>query len=375
MKIAVLVSGGVDSSVALRLLHDAGHEVTAFYLKIWLEDELSYLGDCPWEDDLAYARKVCEQVDVPLEVVSLQKEYWDRVVSYTLDEVKKGRTPNPDMMCNARVKFGAFYDKIDDSFEKVATGHYAQVETASVGASYMTPQRMRLMRSKDSVKDQTYFLAHLSQDQLQRAMFPIGHLIKDEVRALAKKYDLPNQARKDSQGICFLGNIDYKEFIRHHLGKKKGDIIEFESNKKLAQHDGFWFYTKGQRHGLGLSGGPWYVVEKDVDQNIVYVSNHYHEEDKHRDTIKVEDVHLIDPAMKVADLLEVEGLRVKVRHGEHDYAVQILSLQDSPLDKGGLGGIRNPLAVKIDGNDQGLAAGQFAVFYDGEVCLGSGVIA
>jgi len=209
MKIAVLTSGGVDSSVALRLLKDEGHDLTAFYLKIWLEDELAYLGDCPWEEDLDYVRQICDQIDVPLEVVPMQKEYWERVVQYTVAEAKAGRTPNPDILCNQQIKFGQFYEVIDDSFEKVATGHYANVEE--------TDKDFVLKRAPDPIKDQTYFLAQISQEQLSRAMFPIGKYKKEEVRELARKFDLPNQDRKDSQGICFLGKIPFREFLKHHL--------------------------------------------------------------------------------------------------------------------------------------------------------------
>jgi len=189
MKVAALVSGGVDSSVALALLKEQGHDITAFYLKIWLEDDLSYLGECPWEEDLKYVRKVCEQLKVPLKIINLQKAYWDRVVSYTLEEVKAGRTPNPDIMCNSQVKFDAFFEHIDDSFDKIATGHYAALKKKD--GAWM------LKRVQDPMKDQTYFLARMTQQQLSRALFPIGTLMKSDVRKLAQKYDLPTQERKE----------------------------------------------------------------------------------------------------------------------------------------------------------------------------------
>ena len=349
MKIACLVSGGVDSSVALKLLKDQGHDVTAFYLKIWLEDELSFLGDCPWEEDLDFVEKVCEQVGVPLEVISLQREYLDRVVSYHIDEVAKGRTPNPDMMCNQRVKFGAFFERIDDSFEKVATGHYAQVEEQD--------GQFFLKKAPDPIKDQSYFLAAMSQEQLARAMFPIGHLQKPEVRELADKFNLVNKDRKDSQGICFLGKIQYNEFLKQHLGEKPGDILEFETGEKLGGHKGFYFHTVGQRKGLGLSGGPWYVVGKDTDKNIVYVSREYESDEKERNEFEVGEFNWFNTAP------ESKELQVKVRHGESFYNCTLDFNDDG-----------SKAMVHIDGRDQGLAAGQFAVFYDGEICLGSGVI-
>jgi len=350
MKIAVLVSGGVDSSLALQLLHEQGHDLTAFYLKIWLEDELSFLGDCPWEQDLEYVKKLCEKLNIPLKVLSLQKEYHDLVVSYTIDQVKIGKTPNPDVLCNRLIKFGAFYDKIDEKFEKVATGHYAKV--VKQGDLYV------LQKTNDEIKDQTYFLSRLSQKQLSRAIFPIGHLTKSEVRDLASKYDLPSKDRKDSQGICFLGKIKFRDFLKQHLGVKTGDIIQFETKEKLGDHEGFWYHTIGQRKGLGLSGGPWYVVSKDTEKNIVCVSNQYYSEEKRRDSIKVSGCHWISGnCPKNADL------QVKIRHGQGVYDAQA-NFQDDG----------NNGFIKIGENDQGIAPGQFAVFYDKDVCLGSGVI-
>lgn len=349
MKIAVLVSGGVDSSVALRILKDQRHDVTAFYLKIWLEDELAHLGSCPWEEDLAYVTELCQQLDVPLKVISLQKEYWEQVVAYTIDEVKRGRTPNPDIMCNERVKFGAFFDHIDDSYEKVATGHYAQVKENN-GV-------FELHRAPDEIKDQTYFLAHLSQKQLSRALFPIGEFTKQEVRERAQSYDLPTQARKDSQGICFLGKLKFSEFLKFHVGTKRGDLVEFETGSKMGQHKGFWFYTVGQRQGIGLAGGPWYVVKKDPKNNIVYISREYHAADKERNKVSVGPVHWI------GGLSAKEHVQVKLRHGKqlHDARVSW-----NTMDQG--------TEIILSERDQGIAPGQFAVLYDGSRCIASAVI-
>ncbi len=349
MKIAVLVSGGVDSSVALRLLKDQGHDLTAFYLKIWLEDELSYLGDCPWEEDLSYVRAVCEQAGVPLKVVSLQKEYWDQVVSYTMAEIKSGRTPNPDVLCNQRIKFGMFFNHIDDSFDKVATGHYAQV--------IETDGQHQLHRAPDPIKDQTYFLSYLSKAQLSRALFPIGHLHKDEVRILAQKFDLPNKERKDSQGICFLGKLKFSDFIKYHVGENPGDMIEYETGNKLGTHKGFWFHTIGQRQGSGLAGGPWYVVAKDTIANKVFISRNYYSEDKKRDTFMVSNCNWLSgtPPTKT-------DLQVKLRHGKNIYNCTAVQLTE------------NEWQVTLAQDDQGIAPGQFAVFYDGEICLGAGII-
>lgn len=356
MNIAVLISGGVDSAVALRLLKEQRHDLTAFYLKIWLEDELAFLGECPWEEDLAMVRAVCEQAGVPLEVVSLQTEYWDEVVAITLAEVKAGRTPNPDMLCNQRIKFGKFYEKIDASYDKVATGHYAQLEEKG-GVFY-------LKKSPDPIKDQTYFLAHLNQDQLKRALFPIGSYTKTEVRAKARQFNLPNQDRKDSQGICFLGKIKFSAFVKHHLGEREGDFVEVETGEKVGRHKGFWYYTIGQRQGMGLAGGPWYVVNKDTENNRVYISRHYHSEDKTRNTFRVGALNWLSGYAPPLD--QPVALGVKVRHGEKTYGAEVTFE--------GAAGAAGEAVVRLDESDQGLAAGQFAVFYDGEFCLGAGVI-
>ncbi len=348
MKIAVLLSGGVDSSVALRLLKDEGHELTAFYLKIWLQDEFSFLGECPWEEDLKYARSVCEQSDVPLKIIPLQTEYWENVVSYTISEIKEGRTPNPDIFCNSLIKFGEFYDKIDSSFEKVASGHYAKVEM--INGKYL------LKTSPDPLKDQTYFLAYLTQHQLSRALFPIGKYKKSEIRRLAEENNLPTMARRDSQGICFLGQIKFKEFIYHHLGEVEGDIIDIDTGKILGKHPGYYYFTIGQRSGLKLGGGPWFVVKKDVKNNVIFISkeNLAVRERAEFTAGKFNWIAGVPPAGK--------NLKVKIRHGARMY--------DCIIEWSG----KDVLNVKLSDSDTGIAPGQFAVFYDDDVCLGGGVI-
>jgi len=349
MKIAVLTSGGVDSSVALRLLKDQGHELTAFYLKIWLEDELQHLSDCPWKEDLSYVQQICSEINVPLEIIPMQKEYFDTVVSYTISEVKAGRTPNPDVMCNNNIKFGLFFNKMGQQFDKVATGHYAQV--------FEKDGRTYLKQAPDNIKDQTYFLSNLKPDQLKKLIFPIGNLNKTAVRDLAEKYDLPNKDRKDSQGICFLGKFKYNDFINHYLGEKKGDIIEFETGEKLGRHEGFWYYTIGQRKGIKLSGGPWFVHSKDIEKNIIYISKNYYSEDKERDELNITNLNWFaeNPPLN-------QTLKVKLRHGEGFHYCHFTELN------------KNDAKLKLSENDQGIAPGQFAAFYQGDICLGSGVI-
>ncbi len=348
MKIAVLISGGVDSSVALMNLAKQEHEITAFYLKIWLEDELAYLGECPWQEDISYAQAVCKQAGVPFEVVPLQQEYWDNVVSYAIRLIKAGQTPNPDMLCNQKIKFGAFFDKILPEFEKVATGHYAQL--------VQHKDYVELATSPDPIKDQTYFLSQLSQQQLQRALFPIGHLTKQEVRALAHEDDLATKDRKDSQGICFLGKIKFDEFVKYHLGEKAGKLIEYESGKTVGAHKGYWFYTIGQRQGIGLSGGPWYVVAKNIHDNTVFVSRTYYEPEKERSRVYVTDFNWIVGHAPIA-----RDFMVKLRHGP-------------VMTPAALEITNNQGVVQLSVRDQGIAPGQFVAFYDKNICHGSALI-
>jgi tRNA-specific 2-thiouridylase len=349
MNIAVLLSGGVDSSVALKLLQAQGHTVTAFYLKIWLEDELSFLGDCPWEEDLSFVKNVCQQNNVKLEIVSLQEEYKERIISYTLTEVQEGRTPNPDVLCNSRVKFGAFYDLIGNSFERVATGHYADLER--------TDDLVYLKTTPDLIKDQTYFLSHLTQAQLQKAEFPIGKYHKLQVRELAEKYNLANKMRKDSQGLCFLGKIKYSEFIKAHLGENPGLMVDIDTQKVVGQHKGLWFHTIGQRQGLGLSGGPWYVVAKDINKNILLISRNYHE-NKQRDRLIATSCNWISG--QIPDFSQ--DIQVKLRHGAQRIDAKCIDQADGTVD------------VTLAHQDQGIAPGQFVVFYHNDFCLGSGRI-
>ncbi|XP_042513110.1 tRNA-specific 2-thiouridylase MnmA [Macadamia integrifolia] len=362
LKVVVLLSGGVDSSVALRLLHAAGHSCTAFYLKIWFqEDYENFWSACPWEEDLKYATAVCEQVDVPLEIVHLSEEYWNNVVSYIIEEYRSGRTPNPDVLCNTRIKFGAFLDAITNiEFDYIASGHYARVIHP---CSDQSERPSILELSKDKVKDQTYFLSHLSQAQLRRLLFPLGCISKDEVRKIAEKMDLPNKDRKDSQGICFLGKIKFSEFVARHIGEMEGVLLEAETGDFLGKHRGFWFYTIGQRQGLRLPGGPWYVVEKDVKNNVVFVSRNYFSFDKRRRRFRVGSLKWFCGSCPN----QPNELQCKVRHGPGVYDCSLTL--DPGTDGPGLSAF-----VHLSEDDQGLAAGQFAAFYQGTTCLGSGVI-
>jgi tRNA-specific 2-thiouridylase len=351
MKVAVLCSGGVDSSVALmRLAEEGTHELTAFYLKIWLEDELAFLGQCPWEEDLRYVQEVCDLAGVPLEVVSLQQEYLHTVVAYALDELRAGHTPSPDVMCNRMIKFGAFVDRVGESFDLVASGHHARVAHRDGLA--------RLLRAADPRKDQTYFLCQMHQSQLARSLFPIGDLTKVQVREHAHRFELPNADRPDSQGICFLGRVPFNEFVRHHLGDEPGEIRELGTGRVLGEHRGTWFHTIGQRRGLGLGGGPWYVAGKDLANNVVLVVHADALAGQARSSFRIAEPHWIALAPARNDL------QVRIRHGERLDACTVSSAPDGSLT-----------VAFDDSADPGIAPGQFAALYDGDECLGGGVIA
>ena len=234
MDVAALVSGGVDSSVVVHRLCEEGYKPAIFYIRIGMEDEDGYI-DCPAEEDIELTTLIARRYGCPFEVVDLHKEYWERVVSYTVETVRRGLTPNPDMMCNKLIKFGCFEERWGYQFDRIATGHYATTDLLN-GKTYLST-------AKDPVKDQTDFLAQINFAQISKLMFPIGHLLKSEVRAIADAAGLPSAKRKDSQGICFLGKIDYNDFIERYLGKKEGRIIELETGKVIGRHQGYYVFT------------------------------------------------------------------------------------------------------------------------------------
>ena len=352
MNIAALVSGGVDSSVIVYNLKEMGYDPTIFYIKIGMEDEEGNI-QCTTEDDLYIVKFLAKKYGLKMEEVSLQQEYWDNVVTYTIESVKRGLTPNPDMMCNRWIKFGYFEQKWGAAFDKIASGHYATITEKE--------EKTFLSTAKDHVKDQTYFLAQINYLQLSKLMFPIGHLLKSEVRALATKEKLPSANRKDSQGICFLGKIQYNDFIKRYLGVKKGKIIEFETGKYLGEHDGYWFHTIGQRRGLKLSGGPWFVIKKDIEENILYVSCGYDPATQYGNIINLSGMQFITESPMLDDQ-EVE-IFFKIRHTP-DFTPGILSR------------IGDIYRITSKERVSGIAAGQFGVIYDQEhtICQGSGII-
>ena len=353
MDIAALVSGGVDSSVVVYLLKEDGYEPVIFYIKIGMESRDGFI-DCPSEEDIEITAYIARKYGCKMEVVSLHKEYWESVVSYTIDAVQRGLTPNPDIMCNKLIKFGVFEQKWGHAFDRIATGHYA----TTTGID----NKIFLSTAADKIKDQTYFLGQVNYLQISKLMFPIGHLLKKEVRAIAAAQGLPSAARKDSQGICFLGKINYNDFIRRYMGERPGKIVELETGKILGKHKGYWFHTIGQRKGLYLSGGPWFVIKKGVEENIIYVSNGYDPETQYGKTVNLQGFNFIteDPW---GDFSGEKEIAFKIRHTPE-------------FTFGTLRQIGDVYRIESDDKIQGIAAGQFGVIYDRDcrLCLGSGMI-
>ncbi|MFA8298654.1 MAG: tRNA 2-thiouridine(34) synthase MnmA [Hyphomicrobiales bacterium] len=350
MNIAALVSGGVDSSVTIPLLKKMGYEPTIFYIQIGMDDKPGF--DCPAEEDIEITTWIAKKYGLKLELVSLQDEYWETVVKYTIDTVQKGLTPNPDIMCNRLIKFGAFEEKYGKHFDKITTGHYANILETENGNFLAT--------AEDKVKDQTYFLSQITEQQVSKIMFPIGHIPKPEVRQIAEEMRLPSAHRPDSQGICFLGKVNYNDFIRRFVGEKPGAIINIDNGKRLGTHKGIWFHTIGQRRGLGLGGGPWFVVKKDIENNIIYVSNGYDPIAQYNDKVHLGEMNWINPNFDIENLSKV---KFKIRHQPEFTAGELVKDGDNYY-------------IKSDNKVSGVAPGQFGVIYNDEetICYGGGVI-
>ena len=359
-RVAVLLSGGVDSGVVTHLLCEQGLRPDLFYIRIGMEGEgLS----CTAEEDIELSQATACKYGLSLEVVDLQQEYWDNVVAYTMDRVKRGLTPNPDVMCNKLIKFGAFDQKVGHLYDYIATGHYGTIVEDGKGAPSPEFSTGRwLGTAVDPVKDQTDFLAQIDHVQLSKLLLPLGRLMKEEVRRIAEQAKLPSATRKDSQGICFLGKIDYNEFVRRFLGEKPGAIVDIATGRKLGMHKGYWFHTIGQRKGLGLSGGPWFVVRKDVRHNVVYVSQGYDTLLQYGREFSLADFHFI-AADPWKDLEEVP-VAFKIRHTD-TFADGVMRLLPD--------GTRRIVSSR---DIQGIAPGQFGVVYDKTrtICVGSGEI-
>jgi len=352
MNIATLLSGGVDSSVVVHLLKEAGYTPTLFYIKIGMDDD--ELLHCSSEEDIEMASLIAHRYGCKLEVVDLHKDYWDNVVAYTIEKVKLGLTPNPDVMCNKLIKFGVFEERVGKEFDKTATGHYA-TSTVKDGKVYLST-------AKDPIKDQTDFLAQINSLQVSKLMFPVGSLMKNEVRAIAESANLPSAKRQDSQGICFLGKVNYNDFIRRYLGEKEGPIVEFETGKIIGKHKGYWFHTVGQRKGLGLSGGPWYVIKKDVPGNVVYASKGFDVDTQYGNEFIMRDFHFITQDDWQNSTSEID-VTFKIRHTPDFTKGKIIKTFE---------GYHLTSMQKL----QGIAPGQFGVVYDSDskICIGSGEI-
>ena len=387
MNVAALVSGGVDSSVVVHLLKEQGITPDIFYIRIGMEDEEGYI-DCPAEEDIEITTFIARKYGCRFQEVNLHKEYWDNVVSYTIESVRKGLTPNPDVMCNKLIKFGAFEQRCGKDYDRTATGHYAQTECLNVsntlsvdklislyGSQHInvstyqqntsnqairqsSNQTVFLATAKDPVKDQTDFLSQLSYAQISKLMFPIGGMMKSEVRDIAHAAHLPSADRKDSQGICFLGKINYNDFLRRYLGEREGKIVELETGRILGTHRGYWFHTIGQRKGLLLSGGPWFVVKKDINENVLYVSQGYDPDAQYGNRVDLLDFHYLSCDLW-SEQLEAGNpvdVKFKIRHTP-DFA------------QGHLIRTEQGVSILSDVRIQGIAPGQYATIYDNDAHL------
>ena len=342
-KVYVGMSGGVDSSLTAALLVEQGYDVIGVYMKNWSQDLPGM--KCPWADDLADAKRVAVQLGIDFKVFDFEQEYKQRVVEYMIDEYKLGRTPNPDIMCNQEVKFRLFLDTaLAEGADMIATGHYARVEDGA------------LKLAKDANKDQTYFLYRVTKKALEKTLFPLGEYDKSEVREMASERGLYTAGKRDSQGICFVGQIGIREFLGQYVTTKPGDIIDAETRKVLGRHDGAIYYTLGQRHGLDVGGGlPYYVVGKDMDTNEVYVSTNLNNASIWRDELVLSSVHWIDQAPQAGKY------QMRLRHRAPRVPVQLEYRDDT-------------LVLHPDDAQRAATPGQSVVLYDQDICLGGGII-
>ncbi len=341
------LSGGVDSAVTLALLQK-DHNVKAIFMRNWSKDLPGF--QCPWKEDWYDAQSVALSLNAQIELWDFEKDYKNKVVDYLIAEYKAGRTPNPDIICNQEVKFKVFLEHaLELGGNKIATGHYARIHQEGKG-------RFWLQMAKDAIKDQSYFLARISQEALSKSIFPLGNLEKSEVRDLAKNLKLPVASKKDSVGICFVGEIGITDFLKNFIDLKPGPIIDINTQEELGHHEGSELYTIGQRHGLKLSGGndlPYYVIKKDTKKNIVYVSSDPTEKDAYTDEITLEDIHF--PTITPKELEEYSNLNLRIRH-----LGKLEEVNSVELDK------ENHLIIKLKEKIRRPASGQTGVIYTQE---------
>ncbi len=340
-KVFVGMSGGVDSSLTAALLKEQGYDVTGVYMKNWTQDLPGM--KCPWADDLADAKRVAVQLGIDFRVFDFENEYREKVVGYMIDEYKLGRTPNPDIMCNQEVKFKLFLETaLEQGADMIATGHYAKTQDG------------RLLQARDDNKDQTYFLYRVTKEALSKTLFPLGDFTKPEVRQMAEERGLTTAGKKESMGICFVGQIGIREFLSQYIETTPGDIIDRQTGKVLGRHDGAIFYTLGQRHGLDLGGGlPYYVVGKDMSQNVVYVSQNIEDENIWRRSITLTNLHWIGDAPD-----SNTELLVRIRHR-------------APL----VGATLHESTLELKEPQRAVTPGQSVVLYHGDECVGGGIVA
>jgi tRNA-specific 2-thiouridylase len=377
-RVVVGLSGGVDSSVAAYLLQQEGHEVIGVFMKNWHDTDVTISEECPWEEDSKDALLVAEKLGIPFHTIDFSKEYYERIVSYMFSEYERGRTPNPDVLCNREIKFDSFLkhaEKLGADF--VATGHYCRKRNSDTG--------FELLAGKDGNKDQSYFLCQISQNQLAKALFPIGELEKPEVRRIASEQDLVTAEKRDSQGLCFIGKVKLPDFLKQQLKEKKGNVVEIkrdwsgfdnelssteeyhfteDDGNVIGEHIGAHYYTVGQRRGLNIGGyiNPLFIIQINTDTNTVYVG----EGEDHKGLsrpgllIQEEDIHWVKEvdSMKVG---EKKHFETRIRYRQPLFGATLIKLE-------------NGLEIKFDSPQKAVAKGQFAAWYTGDVLVGSGVI-
>ncbi len=353
-KIMVGMSGGVDSSVAALLLIEQGYQVEGLFMKNWEEDDTDEY--CTAEEDLKDARSVCSSLDIPLHTINFSSEYWDRVFQYFLAEYRAGRTPNPDVMCNKEIKFKAFLDyALELGADAIATGHYVRVDQQQ--------GKYRLLKGLDNNKDQSYFLYTLGQYPLSKSLFPVGELEKPQVRAIAEKHNFSNAAKKDSTGICFIGERNFREFLQTYIPAQPGAINTLEGDQ-IGTHQGLMYYTLGQRQGLGIGGQqhaaeePWYVIAKNLKENELIVAQGHHHPMLFRNELCAKDCHWVAETIPHKPF----SCMAKSRYRQPDQACDVTPMEDGAV------------SVHFTEPQRAITPGQSVVFYENDICLGGGII-